>query len=401
LVSERIATLPRLRQRLTRTPVGCGGPIWVDDDGFDVGQHVREAACDRPGDEQALLDTALRIVLTPLPRTAPLWGVTLVAGVDGARSALVVVLHHVLADGVGGLAVLAGLVDGVPTAADPSFPRPRPPVRQLAADALRARLRAVARVPESTRQLRRSMTSAGGVRPPAAVRCSLNQPTGRHRSIAVVRVDLGALREAVHRYGATANDAVLVAVAGALRSVMATRGESLDVVTVAVPMSVRAAGDERLGNLVTPLLVPVPATGALADRLLAVGTTVQGLKAAAHGPPPIAVLGWLFRPLARLGGYRWYMNHQRRMHTLVSHVRGPVDRLGFGGATIVDAVPLGVGDDSNMPVYFEVLSYAGTLAVAVVADPEHFPEVEQLSDTLRRDLHELTRPASPGAPGAG
>jgi hypothetical protein len=32
------------------------------------------------------------------------------------------------------------------------------------------------------------------------------------------------------------------------------------------------------------------------------------------------VLGWLFRPLAALGGYRWYMNHQHRFHTLISHV---------------------------------------------------------------------------------
>ena len=34
--------LPRLRQRLVRTPFGCGGPVWVDDPDFAVGHHIEE-----------------------------------------------------------------------------------------------------------------------------------------------------------------------------------------------------------------------------------------------------------------------------------------------------------------------------------------------------------------------
>ena len=37
-------------------------------------------------------------------------------------------------------------------------------------------------------------------------------------------------------------------------------------------------------------------------------------EAAAAGPTPIAVLGWLFRPLAALGSYHSYMNYQHRFH---------------------------------------------------------------------------------------
>jgi hypothetical protein len=33
LLAERVAAVRRLRQRLIRTPLGCGGPIWVDDEG--------------------------------------------------------------------------------------------------------------------------------------------------------------------------------------------------------------------------------------------------------------------------------------------------------------------------------------------------------------------------------
>ena len=58
-------------------------------------------------------------------------------------AALFVVFHHVLADGVAGLAVLAGLVDGAAEMADPAFPRPAPSPADLAVDAARHLLRNV------------------------------------------------------------------------------------------------------------------------------------------------------------------------------------------------------------------------------------------------------------------
>jgi diacylglycerol O-acyltransferase len=131
LIAERIPAVPRLRQRLIRTPFGCGGPIWVDDAGFDIGSHVRAVACGEPGDERALLDTALAVIATRPRRTAPLWSAVLVTGLADSRVALVLVLHHVLADGVGGLAVLANLLDSRADAPAVCFPRPTPTAARL------------------------------------------------------------------------------------------------------------------------------------------------------------------------------------------------------------------------------------------------------------------------------
>lgn len=77
LIAERIPAMPRLRQRLVRVPLGCDGPIWVDDPRFDIRRHVRAVPCPEPGDEQALLDTALSVMMDPLPRDAPLWSAQL------------------------------------------------------------------------------------------------------------------------------------------------------------------------------------------------------------------------------------------------------------------------------------------------------------------------------------
>ena len=402
LVGDRIRTVPRLRQRLVSVPFGCGGPVWVDDAGFDVGHHVREVVCRAPGDEQALVDTALEVVMSPLRRDEPLWSVVLVTALQGDRSALVVVLHHVLADGIGGLTVLAALVDPGPEGPAVWTPRPRPAVADLLRDAVLSKAKAVTGVAGSWRLLRASMRAGGGLRPPRIAECSLMRPTGARRRVTVVRAPYDAVRAAAHRHGATTNDAVLVAVASALQQVLERRGESVDTLVVAVPVSGRRTEQPAgLGNLVSPLLVAVPTRGATAQRLATVAATVRAGKAGASGPPPVAVLGWLFRPLAAVGGYRWYINHQHRLHTLVSHVRGPVEPVSFDGRRVVSAVPLVVAESGNATVTFEVLSYAGTLTVAAVVDPDHFPDQDVLRACLAEALLEtcsLDRPAGDGVP---
>ena len=213
----------------------------------------------------------------------------------------------------------------------------------------------------------------------------------------MVRADIATLRAAAHRHGATTNDAILVAVAGALHQVLMGRGEHVDTLVVTVPVSGRApAAGPALGNMVSPMLVAVPATGDAGRRLEQVAAQVRAHKAAASGPPPIAVLGWLFRPLAALGGYHWYMNHQHRFHTLVSHVRGPAEQVTFGGSPITSAIPAGVAEGGNVTVYFEVLSYAGTLTLTAIIDPDHFPDPATLTDALRAELDQITgHPAVP------
>ena len=124
--------------------------------------------------------------------------------------------------------------------------------------------------------------------------------------------------------------------------VLVTRGEPLGTLLMTVPVSGRRPdGEPALGNMVSPMLVSVSATGGVPDRLRRVTAQVRAHKEAATGPPPIALLGWLFRPLAALGGFRWYMDHQHRFHTLVSHVRGPAEPVAFGGCRITSAIPAG------------------------------------------------------------
>jgi diacylglycerol O-acyltransferase len=387
LIKDRIRAIPRLRQRLINVPLGCGRAMWIDDPGFNIDHHVRAIPCQAPGDEPALLNTALSVIMTPLPKERPLWSAVFISGLPDDAGAVVVVLHHVLADGLGGLNVLAALVDpGSPPVAVP-FPRPSPTRRSLARDAWQTRLQGLRRTGGFLRSLRRGMLAGGGLHPPRAMPCSLIQRTGPKREIAVLRLDRARLAAAAHHHGATTNDAVLVAVARALHEILLSRGEFVDPFVITVPVSGRsAASGSKVGNLVSPMLVNVPASGDVGERLAQVEVAVRVHKGAATGPPPIAVLGGVFRLLARLGGYRFYMNHQRRFHTLVTHVRGPVEPVSLGRHQVIGAIPVVVADGGNTTVYFDVLSYAGVLTIAVIVDPDHGPDAKEVIERLQSVL---------------
>ncbi|WNV84783.1 wax ester/triacylglycerol synthase domain-containing protein [Umezawaea sp. Da 62-37] len=386
VIAERIKAVPRLRQRLVDAPFGCGGPVWVDDPAFDIGDHVTSAVCPAPGDERALLRIVAEAVTTRLVRDKPLWSATLVTDVSPDRSALAVVFHHVLADGIGGLAVLAHLVDGVPVALDRGFPRRAPRRRELAADAVRSRARAVGRLPIGMNRLRAAVAEAGIGRRAHAPRCSLNRPTGTNRVLAVARVDLAAVQVAARAQGGTINDAVLSAVAGALRTVLAARGEDVDHLVVSIPVSTRRqAGITELGNRVGVIPVEIPTTGDPIRRLAAVARITRQRKTAAPGSST-ALLGWMFRALAKIGVYRWFVDRQRLVTTFVSDLHGPDHAMSFLGAPVVDLIPVS-GISGNVTVAFAALSYAGTLTVTVIADPDRVPDLDDLADALRRELH--------------
>ena len=390
LIGGRILALPRLRQRLIKVPPGCGRSVWGDDLDFTIDRHVRAVSCRPPGDEAAMLDTALSVIMTPLPRDHPLWSIVLITELSDGAVAVVVVLHHVLADGLGGLNVLAALVDPGASPAAVPFPRPAPSRASLALDAWMTRLTGIRRMAGWWQSLQRGMFAGGGLHPQRATPCSLVQRTGPRRRMAVLKLDRARIAAAAHRGGATTNDAVLVAVAAAFHQILLSRGEYVDPIVVTVPVSGRGPqGGRDVGNLVSPMLVNVPTGGSVAERLAEVEAAVRVHKAAATGPPPIAVLGGLFRLLARFGGYRFYMNHQRRFHTLVTHVRGPVERVRLGGHEVGGAIPVTVAEGGNTTVCFDVLSYAGVLTITAIVDADHGPDPDDMIRRLRKELDSI------------
>ena len=331
-----------------------------------------------------------------MPRSRPLWSATFVTGLAGGGTGLLVIMDHVLADGIAGLAVLSTLVDqgaGTAPARADRFPAPAPRARELAADAWRGRLRRAApREPGAPRQarglrrIREGMAELGGALPPRRRSAtSLNRPVGPRRRLDVVAVDLAGLRDLGHAYGGTVNDVVLAAVAGALRTLLAARGEQLGEVTITVPVAARRApAGGELGNQIGIMPVTVPATGDFGTRVTQTAEITRERKSRARGASA-ALFVPAFLLLARTGLLRWFASHQRVVQTFVTNLHGPENPLTFGGAAVRAIIPI-PSTTGNVTVTFAAASYAGTLRITILSDPARMPDAPALAAALRHEL---------------
>lgn len=392
-IAHRITAVPRLRQRLVQVPWWCGRPVWVDDRDFTVTNHFSVIRCPVPLGESTVLEVAAEMLGTRLPRDRPLWAAKLVTDTGQGGAALIIVFHHVLADGIGGLAVLASLVDITAEARDAEahdavFPVRMPSLRQLAIETATDRLRSARKLPAVLRRLRGAASQLRPMFSAPLARSSLNTATGPRRRLATVRVDLNQIRGTAHAHQATVNDVVLSAVAAALHRLLASRGERVDQFVISVPFSARRqASASDLGNQSGVIPLQVPGVGDPARRLESLAETTRANKRAQRGAST-ALLGPFFRLLAAMGFYRWFIDRQRLIHTFVSNLRGPESSLAFLHCPITSIIPLSAAT-GNVTVSFAVLSYAGSLAIILIADPDTCPDLSALRDALEEELRVL------------
>ena len=239
-IASRLHDLPRYRQRLASHPL-TGEPIWVDDDRFDLGYHLRHVALPRPGSVAALQELTGRLLAQHLDRSRPLWEMWIVEGVERDRFALVSKVHHCMVDGVAGSNLLTMLFstrpdEGIRPAPDWQ-PRRPPGSLQIVADDLARRSRdgaawlprlaGIAARPRSALTAARETGAAVVQALDAALRLpfpsELNRPIGPHRRVEWRLLELDPVKQVKNALGGTVNDVVLAVVAGALHRFLGTR----------------------------------------------------------------------------------------------------------------------------------------------------------------------------------
>src|SRR4029077_8721627 len=116
VVEARLHLAPRLRQRVLQIPGNLARPLWVDDERFDLDFHLRRAAIPSPGGRLQLERAVGRVLSRPLDRSKPLWELYVYEGLAENRTAVLLKLHHALADGIGGMLIGSALFDLQPDA---------------------------------------------------------------------------------------------------------------------------------------------------------------------------------------------------------------------------------------------------------------------------------------------
>ncbi|HEX6312643.1 MAG TPA: wax ester/triacylglycerol synthase family O-acyltransferase [Acidimicrobiia bacterium] len=415
LVASRLHLIPRFRKRLRHVPGDLGRPIWVDDDRFDIGYHVRLTALPTPGTRAQLVALTERIQAGLLDRSRPLWELWFVEGLEDGNVALIQKTHHALVDGVSGVDVATVLLDFAPEPTVLEAPEWRPEAapsgERLAFDTIVERLTEPAEIARSLRRAvrgpRRALRQVSDVgrsiaslvdRNAIAPRTSLNRRIGRNRRFELVRVSLDDVKDIRVRLGGTVNDVVLAGIAGGLARLLETREELHPGLTLKVmcPVSVRDESEQmQLGNRVSAMFVPL-AVGEIDPlaRLSAVQAVTADLKERkqAVGAAFLSDLTQYAAPT--LMGLAARLAHRQPFFNLiVTNVPGPQVPLYCMGGRLLEAYPV-VPITRNQNVVVGILSYCGQLHFGLFADRDAFEDIGVFAAGIEDAFAELRKLAS-------
>lgn len=135
------------------------------------------------------------------------------------------------------------------------------------------------------------------------------------------------------------------------------------------------------------MAVRVDLQGDTHARLLRVAAETRARKAAPGSSS--ALIGPLFRGLAAVGAFGWFVNRQRLVNTFLTNLPGPAAPVHLAGAPVSQIVPVAI-TAGNVGVAFAALSYAGRLGVTVITDPDVVPEGAELARALEAQFAAIT-----------
>jgi diacylglycerol O-acyltransferase / wax synthase len=402
-VAGRLGRLPRFRQRTATPPGGLARAVWVDDAGFRLEDHLRHASVPPPGGDAELRELIASALSERLPRDRPLWQLWLLDGMPADRWALMLKLQHAMMDGTGLVRDLRALLDSTPDAERPAAPAwrasPDPApitlVAEAAGDGLRAAYRATRAMARVIAAPQRALERARAVRSgfgelaqmgrQAQLESPLNGPSGVHRRVAWLAVDLGDLKAVGRRHDATANDVVVAMVAGAVRRWCARHEVRLDghAVRAMVPVKLREGGREArnsLAMLAIELPVHVPDPHERLDR------TAAATRAAKNSNQSLAT-GTILRAqdliparaLARAGRLLW---EARDVNVTVTSPPGKLETLYFQGRRALDVAPVGFLTP-GLTLTFAVLTYDDSVTVSLIGDRDQLADLDEVAAWLR------------------
>jgi diacylglycerol O-acyltransferase len=405
-LSKHVKAVPEFRMKLADSQLNLDHPVWVDDENFQLRNHLQRVGLPAPGGRRELAEIGGYIAGLPLDRDRPLWEMWVIEG--GARTdsvAIMLKVHHALVDGVAGANLLAQLCSLEPDAPEPQSVRGAGGgnLLQIAASGLMGfalrPLRLATVVPATIRTLAqtalRSREGRTMAAPFSAPATPFNGQLTRQRSIAYTQLDMRDVKRVKDRFGVTVNDVVVALCAGVLRRFLLERGELPDSPLVAtVPVSVHNKSDRPGRNHTTMMFCRIESQ--ISDpaeriRTIAAGNTAAKEHTAAIGPTLLhdwtqfggpTMFGTVTNILPRIP-----ISHSPVFNLILSNVPGPQDQMYLLGCGIDAMYPLGplLGAGLNITV----MSLNGELGIGIIACPDLLPDLWDMADGFPDALKEL------------
>ena len=421
IVEERFCAHHRFRSKVVQDATGY---YWEEDDDFDLDLHVVRTALPGKGTIEDLKRFAGRMASTALDPSRPLWQFQLVDNYNGGQ-AMVVRIHHCIADGIALIGVLLAMTSQDPVEDQVEAPVPTAPARGPTSD-WEALLRPLTDVTV------KAIGTTGDVasRVLHAYSAMLNDPeslgeaAGEYARIAAqVAKDAAAIAlmdndsvtslkglpsgskvvawndslplddvKAVSKaLGCSINDVLLASVAGAIRAYLVERGEDVAgcEVRAMVPVNLRDPKKWRdLGNKfgLVPLLLPVGIENPI-SRVFEVQRRMTELKSSYQAVLAMALLGVVgLAPRALQKQTLDFL--ARKATTVMTNVPGPQEPLYFAGAKI-RRMMFWVPQSGDIGVGVSILSYAGEVQFGLITDKKLCAEPQRIIDRFAPEFEKI------------
>lgn len=416
VLRERLVErFPRFRQRLVVPEGLLASPYWEDDAAFRLEAHVSRMEVPAPGDRAALEALVSEWMSVPLERSRPLWQAHFVEGF-GKGSALLVRIHHTLADGISLARVLLSLMD---EGSEHHF-TPEPPVREaLPAPRWMQVLRGARAVASGTRaalkrgaELIAEPIQVGdlvreGARGAASLKRLALLPS---EPPTVLRGELGRVKRAAwsdplpleqvkatgRAMESTLNDVLLAALSGGLRRYLEERGGPVEDLRAIVPVNLRPLDEpipRELGNRFGLVFLDLPVKEVdPRRRLRLLKHRMDALKRSSEAALTFGMLG--MAGLAPAALEKAVVDVVVAKGSLImTNVPGPRHPVFLAGTQLAGLM-FWVPQSGKVSLGVSIFSYAGQVTVGVSVDAGRVPDPHRLVVAFQDELAALAAEAS-------
>ena len=422
-VESKLPLIPRYLKRVVTPPFNIGLPSWEYDPDFDLRNHMRKVTL-KHGTDRELKALAGNLFGKVMDRQHPLWDLTLVHGLKGNRTGLIIRMHHCLVDGIGGVGIVSALMD--PSAETPRLPKRKPhvpPPRDAApslveglASSYSDFVNRILSAWSGALNMAEGTVAAGGnlateqfssLLPELTVsteRLRFNVLYRGPQKFAWAEIPLAEVKAIRHACGTSVNDVLLALVTATIRDYSEHHGDSVKgrLVRIMVPVNLRGSDSPaNPGNHISLVPVTIPLGIYSPKKLLAaVHKRTEFLKRA-RAAELVSLFGGLIgvfpSPMQAFAGPMISQVPFTPFNMVCTSVPGPQFPLYLLGHKMLHWYPY-VPVGGEMAVNCAILSYNGMVYFGFSGDVHAAPDLWRWEKFVKQNFVELREAAGVTAP---
>jgi diacylglycerol O-acyltransferase / wax synthase len=421
-IEERFLCFNRFRQRVIDTGDRA---YWQDDPLFDLDNHLHRIALPGKADKAELQKLVSDMNSTSLDFRQPLWQMHYIDNY-GDGGALLIRIHHCIADGISLVRVMLSLTDKTPEPKLGKVARKRRSKTLQSSGIQKLLHRAVDSAQTATNQAKlfiqsvreepnyplKLASTASGVAldllklglSPVEPKTGLKQPLSGRKQVAWADpLDLNEVKACAKALGGTINDALLCTVTGALQRHFAAHKETIPDcgIRVAVPFNLRPLDQpiETLGNKFGLVLVTLPVE--IRDPLMCfrqVQENMNRLKRSYQAQVTYSLLD-IFGRGPDVIERRALDLLSNKASAVLTNVPGPKEPLYLAGSKLTQPM-FWVPQSGSIGIGMSILSYAGTVQFGITVDKAIHADPDAVMGYFRESFEALSHAALAGRHGA-